>query len=209
MKKLSFASFVFLALLTSCGSNNAKNESETIDAHSPEIGNVKYAASMVENVADSIFMKNNISVELYYEKVGGDGTLYKVDNYNEIDAKTVKSNYNVLRYEDGGIMYLVEMPNANGEPFENVYTSVYSKEGRLLRFDRKSMFLIEGLSQFVESSIYFFDGKGNIIEKTYSIVDLLHLKKEIDPKIAEESPGRIDYRYYLTAKEFYSEHPTK
>ncbi len=209
MKKMRFASFVFLALLTSCGSDNAKDESQTIDAHSPEIGNVKHEASMVENVADSIFMKNNISVELYYEKMDGDGTLYKVDNYNEIDAKSVKSNYNVLRYEDGGIMYLVEMPNANGAPFENVYTSVYSKEGRLLRFDRKSMFMIEGLSQFVESSTYFFDGKGDVIEKTYTIVDLLHLKKKIDPKIAEESPGRIDYRYYLTAKEFYAEHPVK
>lgn len=195
--------------MASCGNGDKMNESDTIDVHSPEIANVKYETTLIEKVADSIFMKNNISVELYYEKVGGDGTLYKVENYNGLDPEIVKSNYNVIRYEGGGIMYLVEMPNANGKPFENVYTSIYSETGTLLRFDRKSLFAVEGLSQFVESSTYYFDKGGNIIEKTYTIVDLLHLKKQVDAKVADDSPGRIDYRYYVTAKEFCAEHPFK
>ncbi len=208
MKTNLLAFCVVVSLVLSACGNKLQDESKEIHTTSSELPSIKRDALTIEKITDSIFMKNNFSVELYVQMEGKD-ELIKKENFDALNQDKVFSTFNIVRYDDGGLMYVVEMPNAHGEPYDNYYKSYYSPSGQLLKFQRISTFLIDGNSQFVENSISFFSSKGEIIEKTYNLVDLLHTGKDVSPEVANESPGRVAYNYYVTAKDFVAAHPFK
>lgn len=211
------ASVMLAAVFASCGketgkygiNDKASDEVKVFDKKVESEADLIDEAEALQSKVDDIFMKNNVYVELYVE-MKDDNSLIKVDNFDDIkDKSKVAKTYNIVRYENGALMNLTEMPNPAGREFENIYNSLYDEQGNIVKFQRVSRFMIEQVSQFIETSAYYFDKNHEAVKKDYKIIDLFNMDRVVNPGEAESSPGRIQYDVFLTAKDFNEAHPLK
>ena len=166
-------------------------------------------AERIQKTVDDIFMKNNAYVELYIKK-DGEKEIKRVDNFDNIrDKSEIEAIYNIVRYDNGSLKNVTEIYSQNDRDFENIYNTLYNEQGNIVKFQRLSRFQIEGGSQFIETSTYYFDENHDVFKKDYKVIDLFNMEKQVDAKDVETSPGRIEYRIYRTAKDFNDAHPIK
>ncbi|MBO6006154.1 MAG: hypothetical protein J6P49_04790 [Paludibacteraceae bacterium] len=219
MKKIAIAvvSVALVAMFASCSkgegkfgiNDKASDETKVFDKKVEGEADLIDKAEALQNKVDDIFMKNNVYVELYVE-MKDDSRLIKVDNFDDLkDKGKVAKTYNIVRYESGALMNVTEMPNPMGREFENIYNSLYDEQGNLVKFQRVSRFMIEQVSQFIETSSYYFDSKHEAVKKDYKILDLFNMDRVVSAAEADNSPGRIQYDVFLTAKDFNEAHPIK
>jgi hypothetical protein len=192
MKKIIFYTLL-LGSLASC--NNTKNlkEDAVFDPRYAETDSVSQKVDELLLRADRVFMYANYLVELYTQNTAGE--MQKVDNFDAIDRTTLKATYNIIRYEDGNIMFAAEFPYVPDSPVENIYTSVFSEAGNLLLFMRTSGFRDRDAA---EKSEYLYSEKHKLLRKTYELTD--GKGTLLDRKVKISFPERLPYKQFDTRK---------
>lgn len=152
------------------------------------------------NIATRIFLQENYYVELYTQDT--DKGLIKVDNFDNLTPE-FRASYNLIRYKSGEIMYVAEFPYAKSGDWENIYESVFDKEGNLLKFIRKSSF-VQDNRLISEKSEYYYNKHHELIKKTYEIKD--HKDQPIVDISGIDFKYRLPYEIYPTRKKWLKAH---
>lgn len=208
MKKTYF-SIAFLVsilmLLCGCGNNDLK-EDAVYDPRYPETAAYVKQANLLEAQVNDILMHNNQYVELYYQ-YEDDEAMHKVPNFDKLDKQKVKAVYNVIRYNNGELMSVNEMPYCKTGEWDNEYISLFNEQGNLIKFTRVSMFSIpkEGVAM-IEKSDYYYDNSHKLLKKNYTLKDLRNPEKEVDPSTIKSFPYRFDYKKYMTKGDWLEVH---
>jgi len=121
-----------------------------------------------------------------------------VSDKNSWPDDTVNS-YAVLFDKDGFVIAFDDIPTSESGDWFNRYTHYFNKEGETIAFKRYSGFFMgcpsEGSN---ETSVYYYNGKHNLIQKEYTLVD--GGGKEVDPKECDFM-FRHEYKIYKNWKD--------
>ncbi len=185
--------------LFSC-SKKIMKEDAIFDPKKDETPQIIAESDNVLNIATRIFLQENYYVELYTQNENKG--LVKVDNFENLSPEFIAS-YNLIRYKSGEIMYVAEFPYAKSGNWENIYESVFDKEGYLLKFIRKSSF-VQDNRLVSEKSEYYYNKKHELIKKTYEIKD--HKDRPINDITGIDFKYRLPYEISLTRKKWLKAH---
>ncbi|TZF84581.1 hypothetical protein FW774_06230 [Pedobacter sp. BS3] len=85
----------------------------------------------------------------------------------------IETTYNVLKDDQGRILYVGEMPFSATQDWFIVYKSYYGTDGKLFAFQRLNNFLHSRCAPgaAMEDLTEYFDAKFNVIDSTYTLKD--------------------------------------
>lgn len=204
-KNISLIAIVLsIAVLSGCGCTKTLNENAVFDPKYPETPQREQLADSILKVADYFFMRNNYFVELYVRD-STSMTMQQVPTFYENLPSDIESTYNMIRYEDGNIMYVAEFPYSPTREWENIYESFFDKDGSLVLFTRQSSFIVENKAMY-EKSTYLYDIDHKLLKKTYTLKD--NTEKELS-ETEISFPFRFPYKQYKTREAWLKAHKLK
>lgn len=191
-----------LFLFTACSEERLAEEA-TYDPREEGSDEICAKSDSILSVADRIFMSENWFVELYVQN-GETNEMKKVPNFDVL-PKVLKAYYNVIRYSNGEIMYVVEFDTNKEGKYEHTYESLFDEEGNLIEFIRKSTFTgSECTGEAFEKSEYYYNSSHDLIKKTYALKDAA---TDVNIMISKcKFKYRTPYEIYTTREEWLKAH---
>ena len=140
----------------------------------------------------------NLSSLLVFARVHNSKRLLPIKNGNF--PEDVETSFNVLKNNNGRIIYIFESPTSESGDWDISYRSYYDTSGKIFAFERQEHFFnsecTEGAAH--ELLVKYFDKQGAVISSQYSLRD--DQKKALDSK-------RCSYPYdkpYVISKDLNS-----
>jgi hypothetical protein len=200
--------FIVLTFLSISGCSQKPSEilEETnYESKSPNLEIVLKSYELSSNFVENIFKNDKSKIELYIQ-LEENGTIERVPNFNET-PELYFSAYNLIRDEDGNIIYIAEFPMSESEDYNLSYKNYFDKKGNIIAFERRCNSFNGGCAEIIrEESKYFYDDSHQLIKKTYRITD--GDNKEIDYKNCVFN-YRFKYKQRMTINEYMKKYKFK
>jgi len=182
------------------------NEEAIFDPQNKESEQILTEFEQIGGKVDQIFQKRNFLVELYYQENNSD-ELVLTPSLNDLSVDKLKIYYNIIRYEDGKLMYAAEFPLSKSGDWDIIYESFFDDKGNLVAFTRKCSFFNSGCADIArEKSEYFYTPSHKLIKKTYLIMDGNDKPLRYQDCVFNY---RFPYTIYKTTKQWLKHHPIK
>lgn len=177
--------FTAVVILAGCTGNATKQTSMSVDTRNTELTT---AIDPIRNkkLIDSLAKDTNSLI--VYAKVPNSLKLVVVKNGKFPDA--VETSYNLLKDEDGKVIYIFESPYSESGDWDIAYRSYFNKDGQLFAFERKAGFFnsecTDGAAH--ETLIKYYT-------KDFSVADSIYSLTDDNKKPLEKSKCIFNYNY--------------
>lgn len=137
-----------------------------------------------------------------YVKTSGSDKLLKVESKQY--PESIETTYNVLKNEDGDILYIAELPFSETSDWFQAYRSYFDEDGKLFAFQRLNNFLKSECTRgaAIEKSTSYYSSKFKRIDSVYTLTDSYN-KPLV--KTSCKFPYNFPFKIFKDAKSFISE----